>query len=47
LIAIQPLEADGDDELVSALLEANPAVRDRVAKSKASPRKPFAADSGT
>ena len=43
LIAIQALEPAEDDELVSELLESNPAFRDLVAKSKASPRKPFGA----
>ena len=41
LVAIQSLEATDDDSLVSDLLESNPAFRAMVAKSKASPRKPF------
>ena len=41
LVAIQSLEADEEDWLVSDLLESSPAFRSLVAKSKASPRKPF------
>jgi hypothetical protein len=41
LIAIQALEPAGDDSLVDDLLQSNPAFQDLVAKSKASPRKPF------
>lgn len=44
LLAIQLLEAAEDDELTSELLESNAAFQALVAKSKASPRKPFAAD---
>ncbi len=46
LLAIQPLETAEDDDLVSDLLESNAAFQALVAKSKASPRKPFAADHG-
>ena len=41
-VAIQPLEGDADDSLTSELLESSAAFRALVAKSKASPRKPFA-----
>jgi len=41
LIAIQPLEPSEDDPLTSELLQSDPAFRALVAKSKASPRKPF------
>ena len=40
-IAIQPLDGSDDDSLMSDLLESNPAFQALVAKSKASPRKPF------
>jgi hypothetical protein len=43
-IAIQPLEPSEDDSLVDELLQSNAAFRDLVAKSKASPRKPFVTD---
>jgi hypothetical protein len=39
LVAIQPLESD--DDLVNELIEHNPAFRALLAKSAASPRKPF------
>ena len=42
LVAIQGLEGSEDDPLVDDLLQANPAFRALVAKSKAAPRKPFA-----
>ena len=42
LIAIQALEAAEDDSLVDDLLQSNPEFQRLVAKSKASPRKPFA-----
>ena len=42
LIAIQALEAAEDDSLVDDLLQSNPEFQTLVAKSKASPRKPFA-----
>ena len=41
-VAIQLLDADDSDSLVAQLLESNPAFQAMVAKSKASPRKPFA-----
>jgi len=41
LIAIQPLDPSEDDELTSELLQSDPAFKALVAKSKASPRKPF------
>jgi hypothetical protein len=41
LVAIQALEAAGDDSLVNDLLQSNPAFQALLAKSKASPRKPF------
>ncbi len=41
LVAIQALEADEDDSLVNDLLQSNPAFQALLAKSKASPRKPF------
>jgi hypothetical protein len=41
LLAIQPLDAQEDDTLMDELLEANPKFQALVAKSKASPRKPF------
>lgn len=47
LISVQPLDGSEDDELVSELLQSNAAFQALVAKSKASPRKPFAASSGS
>jgi hypothetical protein len=41
LIAIQPLDPSEDDPLTSELVQSDPAFRALVAKSKASPRKPF------
>ena len=41
LLAIQPLEPQEDDALVDELLASNPKFQALVAKSKASPRKPF------
>jgi hypothetical protein len=41
LVAIQPLDAIEDDDLINELLESNPRFRELVAKSKAGPRKPF------
>ena len=41
LVTIQPLEPSEDDSLVDELLASNPAFQALVAKSKASPRKPF------
>jgi hypothetical protein len=43
LVAIQPLDPAEDDALTSELLESNPEFQALVAKSKASPRKPFPA----
>lgn len=42
LVAIHPLDPTGDDELINELIESNPSFRALLAKSKASPRKPFA-----
>ena len=39
LLSIQPLEED--DDLVDRLIEENPAFRAMLARSAASPRKPF------
>jgi hypothetical protein len=41
LLAIQSLEANGDDSLMDELLASNPKFQALVAKSKASARKPF------
>jgi hypothetical protein len=41
LLAIQPLEPQEDDTLIEELLQNNPKFQALVAKSKASPRKPF------
>jgi hypothetical protein len=41
LLAIQPLDPQQDDNLMDELLAANPKLQALVAKSKASPRKPF------
>lgn len=41
LLAIQTLDPNGDDTLMDELLESNPRFQALVAKSKASPRKPF------
>jgi hypothetical protein len=41
LIAIQSLDPSEDDSLIDELLESNPAFRTLLAKSKASPHKPF------
>ncbi len=47
LVTIQPLEpGDGDDSLVSDLLERDPSFRALVERSKASPRTDFAPGSG-
>ncbi len=43
LVAIQSLEAHGDDDLVNQLLESDSRFQALVAKSKASARKPFSA----
>ncbi len=41
LLAIQPLELQEDDSLIDELIRANPKFQALVAKSRASPRKPF------
>ena len=41
LLAIQPLDPQEDDTLIDELLESDPKFQALVAKSKASPRKPF------
>jgi len=41
ILAIQPLDPKDDDDLADDLLTSNPEFRALVAKSKASPRKPF------
>ena len=43
LLAIHPLDAAADDPLIDELLASNPRFQSLVARSKASPRKPFAA----
>jgi hypothetical protein len=43
LLSIQPLEPQEDDTLTDELLASNPEFQALVAKSKAGPRKPFAA----
>jgi hypothetical protein len=42
LLAIQSLEPQEDDSLIEELLASNPKFQELVAKSKVSPRKPFA-----
>ena len=42
LLAIQSLDPQEDDTLIDELLASNPEFQALVAKSKASPRKPFA-----
>ena len=42
LLAIQSLEPQEEDSLIDDLLQTNPKFQALVAKSKASPRKPFA-----
>jgi hypothetical protein len=42
LLTIQPLDPQEDDALIDELLASNPRFQALVAKSKASPRKPFA-----
>ena len=44
LLAIQSLDAREDDSLIDELLASNSKFQALVAKSKASPRKPFAAE---
>jgi hypothetical protein len=41
LLAIQSLDPNEDDSLMDELLASNPRFQALVAKSKASPRKPF------
>ena len=41
LLAIQSLDPNEDDSLMDELLSSNPGFQELVAKSKASPRKPF------
>jgi hypothetical protein len=43
LLAIQPLDPQGDDSLIDELLASNPRFQALLAKSKAGPRKPFGA----
>ena len=43
LLAIQSLDPHEDDSLIDELITSNPKFQALVAKSKASPRKPFAA----
>jgi len=43
LLAILPLDPNEDDSLIDELLASNPRFQALVAKSKASPRKPFRA----
>jgi hypothetical protein len=43
LLAIQSLDPHDDDNLIDELLASNPEFQALVAKSKASPRKPFVA----
>jgi len=48
LIAVHPLDpTENDDSLISELLESNPAFQALVARSKASPRRPFVSSSGS
>ena len=44
-LAIQPLDPNEDDSLIDELLASNPKFQALVAKSKASPRKPFSPQS--
>lgn len=46
LLSIQPLEPRGEDSLIDELLQSNPKFQALVAKSKASPRKPFVLGDG-
>jgi hypothetical protein len=43
LLAILPLDSDEEDPLTDELLASNPRFQELMAKSKASPRKPFRA----
>jgi len=47
LLSIQSLDPNEDDSLMDELLASNPRFQELVAKSKASPRKPFRAGGGT
>jgi len=47
LLAIQSLDPKEDDSLMDELLASNPRFQKLVAKSKASPRKPFRAGEET
>jgi hypothetical protein len=46
LLAIQSLDTQEDDTLMDELIEFNPKFQALVAKSKASPRKPFTLGEG-
>ena len=46
LLAIQSLDPNEDDSLMDELLASDPKFQRLVAKSKASPRKPFPSGSG-
>jgi hypothetical protein len=41
LLSIQPLDAQGDDNLIDELIASNPEFQALLAKSKGSSRKPF------
>ena len=41
LVALQPLDPTDDDDLIDELIQSNASFRSLVARSKASPRKPF------
>ncbi|HKI33036.1 MAG TPA: AbrB/MazE/SpoVT family DNA-binding domain-containing protein [Gemmataceae bacterium] len=47
LVGIQSLEAEEHDSLVDELLQSDPAFQTLVAKSQASPRRPFPPGTGT
>ena len=47
LLAIQALDPSEDDSLMDELIATDPKFRALVAKSKASPRKPFSLGKGT
>lgn len=44
LLAISPLDSNGDDTLVDELIAGNPQFQALVARSKAGPRMPFFAE---
>ena len=46
VLAIQPLDPTEDDDLIDKLIATNPKFRALLAKSKASPRKPFIPEFG-